>query len=355
MSAGLEELERRVAGLEARGLGLDRVLWRRGTDSVGHGRRHGAEDHVGAPGSRIEDADNDTFVDTELTADLDRISLSAGGIAAALSLEAANILTVRDQLALPTSAAPAATANFVRLYAGEVLRQSVLIGGLAFDFAAGGPAGLLSDKGQLGGWSAGLDATDGAWGMARPVTITGTPTFDTSSNGRGATFPTGAVASNKAGIELQALPMERDAALGVLMKFSLNQTTDVRFFCGLTDQTLATMAGADNPAGSYLGLRYSTPAAETQWRWVNKDGTTQRNSSSGINVDTNVHYLRISSTGTAFLAVLYDANLVLIDNQLFGLNPPAAGTNLGFVCGLETQVATSKDITGFHYTIFNNK
>jgi hypothetical protein len=261
-----------------------------------------------------------------------------------------------DVLEFTDSSTPTAIAGFTRVYAGGgLLRQSVVIGGLSFNFAVGGPAGLLSDQGQLGGWSAGLDAVDGAWGMARPVTVTGTPTFAATANGCGATFPTAASIAAVAGIELQALPMAKNSALGILVKFDLDQTTDTRFFCGVTNQTLATMVAADNPAGSYVGLSYSTPRGDTNFRWINKDNTTQRNNDTGIAVDTAVHYLQVLSTGTTFVASLFNSSFVLQDAQLFALNPPAPGTALGFVLGLETQVAGVKSIGGYYFTIFNNR
>lgn len=46
----LAEVIRRVEQLEARGLGLNQRLHRRGADSVGHGRKHGDEDHLTAGG-----------------------------------------------------------------------------------------------------------------------------------------------------------------------------------------------------------------------------------------------------------------------------------------------------------------
>jgi hypothetical protein len=38
----------------------------------------------------------------------------------------------------------------------------------------------------------------------------------------------------------------------------ISATTDVRFFLGFTDQTLATMLASDNPAGNYFGIQFST-------------------------------------------------------------------------------------------------
>ncbi len=75
----VEELTTRLSLLEREIAMIQRGAWRSGADSVGHPRRHGGEAHDGSGGlsNRIQDADNDTFVDVEQTADVDRIIYSA--------------------------------------------------------------------------------------------------------------------------------------------------------------------------------------------------------------------------------------------------------------------------------------
>lgn len=54
-------------------------------------------------------------------------------------------------------------------------------------------------------------------------------------------------------------------------------STGSRIFVGLTNQTMATSAGADNPTGTYCGFfrRHVNGAAQdTNWQFVTKDGTT---------------------------------------------------------------------------------
>jgi lysophospholipase L1-like esterase len=55
-------------------------------------------------------------------------------------------------------------------------------------------------------------------------------------------------------------------------------TTGSRIFCGLTDQTFATMLATDNPAGNRVGFQYCNVNAgrvQTTWNYNNKDGTTE--------------------------------------------------------------------------------
>jgi hypothetical protein len=77
MVATLEEIDVRLRKVEENGNGhdigkrleeMDSNIWRSGADSVGHARRHGIDDHLpGGIGRRIQDLDNDTYVDTEIT------------------------------------------------------------------------------------------------------------------------------------------------------------------------------------------------------------------------------------------------------------------------------------------------
>jgi hypothetical protein len=58
--------------------------------------------------------------------------------------------------------------------------------------------------------------------------------------------------------------------------------TGARTFAGLTNQTMATMVGSDNPAGHYAGFQYSTNRGDTNWQFVTKDNTTQNATDTGL-------------------------------------------------------------------------
>jgi hypothetical protein len=77
------------------------------------------------------------------------------------------------------------------------------------------------------------------------------------------------------------------ARLG-LTDSSYNQTTTStgsRIFVGLTNQTMATSVGADNPTGTYCGFfrRHVNGAAQdSTWQFVTKDGTTLNTINTGL-------------------------------------------------------------------------
>ena len=74
----------------------------------------------------------------------------------------------------------------------------------------------------------------------------------------------------------------------------LSATANVRFRFGFTDQTAATMCGADDPAGNYVGIDYSTSRGDTNWTSFSKDNATQQlGASLTTAADTNWHYFEI--------------------------------------------------------------
>ena len=54
--------------------------------------------------------------------------------------------------------------------------------------------------------------------------------------------------------------------------------TGTRFFAGMTDQTLASSVGADDPGGNHCGFTYSTNASNTTFQFSTKDNTTNTKS-----------------------------------------------------------------------------
>lgn len=62
-------------------------------------------------------------------------------------------------------------------------------------------------------------------------------------------------------------------------------TTGSRIFVGLTNQTMATSVGSDNPAGNYCGFfrrHVNAAAQDTNWQFATKDGTTLNLSDTGL-------------------------------------------------------------------------
>jgi hypothetical protein len=127
-------------------------------------------------------------------------------------------------------------------------------------------------------------------------------------------------------------------------QFALQEVTLVRFFAGLTNQTLTTMAGADNPAGNYVGLQFSTPRGDSTFQCVTKDNTTQNVVNSGVTatagqyykleiiVDNSVPNVRFYIDGTAVCSSPITANL------------PTNNTNMRMVVGGETATAGARNL-----------
>lgn len=123
----------------------------------------------------------------------------------------------------------------------------------------------------------------------------------------------------------------------LVYSFKLGQTANTRGFFGFTDQSGATMVGADDPAGSYSGIQFR--AADTNFFFVSKDNTTLSRVDSGIALDTDLHYIRITYTESVpnCKVELLDASFSVEASNTFTSNLPAASTDLGFCMGIENR------------------
>jgi hypothetical protein len=129
-----------------------------------------------------------------------------------------------------------------------------------------------------------------------------------------------------------------------IVKLKLVSTALVRGFWGLIDKTLANSCGSDDPAGSYIGLQYSSPRADANWQFVCKDNVTQNIHDTGIAVSTNAVYARFTLNDSVpnILAELLDSNYAVVATYTFIANLPATATGLWPVVGVETQTAALK-------------
>jgi hypothetical protein len=96
---------------------------------------------------------------------------------------------------------------------------------------------------------------------------------------------------------------------------NLNSKLNTRVWFGLTDQTLATQGGSDNPAGNYAAFRYSTIAGDTHYQCITKDGTTQTIVDSGITP--------LENTAATFGVLFNDS----VPNVKFYINRVLVGTS----------------------------
>lgn len=217
---------------------------------------------------------------------------------------------------------------------------------LTVEFIPGAPTGMIFAPGQLGGWAAnGGTWSDGFFGLAAQPTAGGTaPTFGLDSNGHALVCATAASTGAISGFEGVGNIVEEDCKPWMSTRFKLEQTTLCRFFIGFSDQSLATMLASDNPAGSYVGIQYSSARGDTTFQWVNKDGTTQSLLNTTIAVDTAVHYVAIICPlgNNSWVKRLATALGVTEKTSLHNTNTPAATTGMKFMAGIETRTTAAK-------------
>ena len=159
------------------------------------------------------------------------------------------------------------------------------------------------------------------------------------------TQDTGAVINSQAGLEFP-LHLVTASSPTLVNYFRISSLADVRLFIGYSDQTLATMAGSDNPAGSYIGLQFSSARGDTNWQYVAKDGTTQLLTDSGVAASTNFFILRIGYDPAAIV------HMALFNNSWSPLgsvvdlttNLPANTISVRLNHGIQNLVAASKTL-----------
>ena len=105
---------------------------------------------------------------------------------------------------------------------------------------------------------------------------------------------------------------------------AMSSTVTRRDWWGFTDQTGATMAAADDPAGNYAAFSYSTSRGGADFDCVTKDNTTQNVQTSGVNVDSSFHFFEIVETPATNFLFYIDGALVCTNTT----NLPTSGTPL---------------------------
>lgn len=203
--------------------------------------------------------------------------------------------------------------------------QSGQVGALTptYNVFVEGSSGLLSNPNFTGGVGASLyDLAEGWMEVRESGTTLGS---DAGFAGAGVVAPP------------QALP-------DYLTKFRVDDTlgavSNVRVFCGLsTAGTLNAMVNSDAPAGSYVGIQYSTNRPDTNWQWVSSDGITQNVVDTGrafaLN-DTLIVRLRWGALASV-VCTLMSPDLTMLDTHTFTTNLPASGDTLNYIGGLENR------------------
>ncbi len=114
------------------------------------------------------------------------------------------------------------------------------------------------------------------------VTSVGTISHVNSEQGYFANFVSGATAGNTTGTGSNTTSYYRGSIVGSngffyqsRLLFPDATSTGIRAFVGFTSGTMAASVSADNPAGSLIGWQYSTSRADTGWKFMTDNGTTQ--------------------------------------------------------------------------------
>lgn len=274
----------------------------------------------------------------------------------------AGVWEVTDVLELVTRAGnPTTPINYPRLFVkgstpagGTDVPRHYTIDGVGRVF---GPLGTMRGVfsphgmvGSMGGFGVGGIVTDiNSYGLlANPTKVlnggTESKSYQTIDHNFFYEQTTAAVIDADVGFEWgKHVSGEGPVSLSYL--FRIDSAANIRLFIGYTNQTLATMLGADNPAGVYFGLQFSTARADTNWQWVEKGvGGTQVLTDSGVAAGTTAGFLiSLYQSGSVCLSQLFGFDSTPLGSEVM-LNTDMPGTTeeLRLVAGLRPLAAASK-------------
>jgi hypothetical protein len=167
-----------------------------------------------------------------------------------------------------------------------------------------------------------------------------------------ANFATAATSGDEAGTSSSNTALFRGSTSGANGFFSMTRvgvvdTTSVRVFSGMADQTIATMVGADNPSGNYAGFQFSTVRGDSNWQFVTKDNSTQNVVNTGVAFTANKVYDLYFSCTKQCASVTWEIRNVTDGTSAQGTtasNLPSSTAALRMVLGVETQTTAVKNI-----------
>lgn len=148
------------------------------------------------------------------------------------------------------------------------------------------------------------------------------------------------------------------------LAFAGTGSPETRFFICITDADLSSQVGADAPATSYIGIRFSETGGggpDTNFQFVCDDGGAAPSVvDTTIAVDQNVHYLRITAlTSTSVLVELLDSTMAVQASQTFstgsGHQLPATTTFLHPMAGQKNLAASQTNDVHNYYCHGVNK
>ncbi|CAN5380327.1 hypothetical protein BH10PAT3_BH10PAT3_3070 [soil metagenome] len=249
---------------------------------------------------------------------------------------------------------PTPAADNLRVYAKKVSGRMLLkgIGASGVDYAYQ-PAlfqQAISYQSPLTG------ATVSSVGQTWTVDTTGSTPAATETFGVSTNFATAATANDTAGVAESLVGHYRGSVAGgsngffYVVRVGLpdasygSGATGARIWVGLSNQTIATAVGNDNPAGHYVGFQYSTNRGASTWMFVTKDNTTQSTpaAATGITFAQNKvydFYIYVAPQGTT----IYWRVDNLTDGQTVEGNTTTnlPGTSTAMRAGAEIQTLTT--------------
>ena len=167
-----------------------------------------------------------------------------------------------------------------------------------------------------------------------------------------ADFATAAVSGDEAGTSSSNTAAFRGSTTGAngffyMARVGVVDTTSIRTFSGMADQTIATMVGADNPTGNHVGFQFSTARGDANWQFTTKDGTTQSVANTGIAFTANKVYDLYFTCTKQCASITWEIRNVTDGTSTTGTtssNLPTTTAALRMVLGVESQTTTAKSI-----------
>ena len=148
-----------------------------------------------------------------------------------------------------------------------------------------------------------------------------------TSDGVGLRGETNTTLDNAAGVTHNNAVLTGQGNPRLLWKYTLQHTTNVRFFVGMVSSNSATtVTGSDAPSLDYAGIQYSTGRGDSNWQCVSSDGTGQQITDTTVAVSTAAKFVRVRVTSSQVYIQLLDRTYTI-----------------EATCGHTTEVPTSTD------------
>ncbi len=165
-------------------------------------------------------------------------------------------------------------------------------------------------------------------------------------------FATAATTNDEAGTSSANVAYFRGSAAGAngffyAARVGVVDVTSITVFSGMADQTIATMVGADNPAGNHVGFQFSTGRGDTNWMFTTKDGTTQNVNSTGLAFTANKVYDLYFTCTKQCGTITWEIRNVTDGTSATGTtstNLPTTTAAMRIVLGVEAETTTAKNI-----------